>query len=71
MAECMTPNLHCRMALKKNTDEGRGPLSGLEKWQVFWICVNFYIHFGWEICGLLFYSNFKEPGAWTEPPWAG
>jgi len=46
----------------------RGGFSTLDKWQIFWIFVNFYIHFGWEICGLLMYSNYQEAGAYNAPP---
>lgn len=37
-------------------------LSGLEKAQIFWICVNFYIHFGWEM-SLFYFSDYLQ---WKE-----
>lgn len=34
-------------------------LTGLEKWQIFWISVNFYIHFVWE-CSLPFTFDYLQ-----------
>lgn len=39
-------------------------LTKVDKWQIFWIFVNFYIHFGWEM-SLLFWFDYKQwKGGW-------
>jgi hypothetical protein len=39
-------------------------LTSLEKWQIFWIFVNFYIHFGWEM-SLFYLSDYLQWGGWS------
>mmetsp|Transcript_82240 Transcript_82240/g.207546 ORF Transcript_82240/g.207546 Transcript_82240/m.207546 type:complete len:197 (+) Transcript_82240:80-670(+) len=40
-------------------------LSAGDKWQVFWIFTNFYIHFGWE-CSLLYFFDYMQwPRGWS------
>eukprot|EP00933_Yihiella_yeosuensis_P060443 TRINITY_DN63205_c0_g1_i1.p1 TRINITY_DN63205_c0_g1~~TRINITY_DN63205_c0_g1_i1.p1 ORF type:complete len:227 (+),score=21.91 TRINITY_DN63205_c0_g1_i1:95-682(+) len=34
-------------------------LSYHDKWAIFWIATNFYIHFGWE-CSLLYFFDYLE-----------
>ena len=40
-------------------------LSGLDKWQIFWIFVNFYIHFGWEMSLLFYFDYLQWPQGWS------
>mmetsp|Transcript_94548 Transcript_94548/g.173176 ORF Transcript_94548/g.173176 Transcript_94548/m.173176 type:complete len:193 (+) Transcript_94548:48-626(+) len=36
-----------------------------EKWNIFWIFANFYIHFGWE-CSLLYFFDYGSwKGGWS------
>ena len=42
-----------------------GKLSGLDKWQIFWIFVNFYIHFGWEMSLLFYFDYLQWPQGWS------
>eukprot|EP01062_Namystynia_karyoxenos_P063014 TRINITY_DN55844_c0_g1_i1.p1 TRINITY_DN55844_c0_g1~~TRINITY_DN55844_c0_g1_i1.p1 ORF type:complete len:220 (+),score=73.91 TRINITY_DN55844_c0_g1_i1:87-662(+) len=39
-------------------------LTSTDKWQIIWIMVNFYIHFGWEI-SLLFMFDYMQWGGWS------
>lgn len=38
-------------------------LTGLERLQIFWICINFYIHFGWEM-SLFYLNDYLQWGGW-------
>ena len=53
-ATCSTKIVHSRQYVVRSSDGVQ--FIGEIKWQIFWICVNFYIHFAWEVVGLLFYS---------------
>eukprot|EP00939_MAST-03C_sp_MAST-3C-sp1_P001744 g1744.t1 len=39
-------------------------LTSVDKWQIFWICVNFYIHFGWEMSLLYWFDYLQWPNGW-------
>lgn len=39
-------------------------LTCLDRWQIFWIAANFYIHFGWEMSLLFWFDYLQWPNGW-------
>jgi hypothetical protein len=50
---------------ERERERERMVLSSLDKWQIFWIFVNFYIHFGWEMSLLFYFDYLQWPGGWS------
>merc|ERR1740124_1078094 len=40
-------------------------LTLIDKWQIFWISVNFYIHFGWEMSLLFWFDYLQWEKGWS------
>lgn len=40
-------------------------ISYWDKWAIFWIATNFYIHFGWEMSLLYFFDYMEWKGGWS------
>merc|ERR1711865_1296579 len=36
-----------------------------DKWQIFWIAINFYIHLGWEMSLLFWFDYMQWPQGWS------